>query len=40
MACHQTVLHFPSVLMILIFVCVGIMNRFTSEDDEESMVTL
>ena len=28
------------VLMILIFVCVGIMNRFTSEDDEESMVTL
>ena len=28
------------VLMVLIFVCVGIMNRFTSEDDEESMVTL
>ena len=28
------------VLMILIFVCVGIMNRFTSDDDEESMVTL
>lgn len=28
------------VLMVLIFVCVGIMNRFTNEDDEESMVTL
>ena len=28
------------VLMVLIFVCVGIMNRFTSEDAEESMVTL
>ena len=28
------------VLMVLIFVCVGIMNRFTSEDTEESMVTL
>ena len=28
------------VLMALIFVCVGIMNRFTSDDDEESMVTL
>ena len=28
------------VLMLLIFVCVGIMNRFTSDDDEESMVTL
>ena len=27
------------VLMILIFVCVGIMNRFTN-DDEESMVTI
>ncbi|MBQ4565963.1 MAG: ABC transporter permease [Oscillospiraceae bacterium] len=27
------------VLMILIFVCVGIMNRFTN-DEEESMVTL
>lgn len=27
------------VLMILIFVCIGIMNRFT-DDDEESMVTL
>lgn len=28
------------VLMLLIFVCVGIMNRFTGEEDEESMVTL
>lgn len=28
------------VLMILIFICVGVMNRFTNEDDEESMVTL
>lgn len=28
------------VLMVLIFVCVGIMNRFTDADDEESMVTL
>ena len=28
------------VLMVLIFVCIGVMNRFTSEDDEESMVTL
>ena len=28
------------VLMILIFACVGIMNRFTGSDDEESMVTL
>ena len=28
------------VLMLLIFICVGIMNRFTSEDTEESMVTL
>ncbi|MCQ2418502.1 MAG: ABC transporter permease [Clostridia bacterium] len=28
------------VLMILIFICVGIMNRFTNESDEESMVTL
>lgn len=27
------------VLMILIFVCIGIMNRF-NDDDEESMVTL
>jgi len=27
------------VLMVLIFVCVGVMNRFTN-DDEESMVTL
>ena len=28
------------VLMVLIFVCVGIMNHFTDSDDEESMVTL
>lgn len=28
------------VLMILIFVCIGIMNRFTDGDEEESMVTL
>lgn len=28
------------VLMILIFVCVGIMNRFTDPEDEESMVTV
>ncbi len=28
------------VLMVLIFACVGIMNRFTDGDDEESMVTL
>lgn len=28
------------MLMVLIFVCIGVMNRFTSEDDEESMVTL
>lgn len=28
------------VLMLLIFLCVGIMNRFTSDDDEESMVTI
>ncbi len=28
------------VLMVLIFICIGIMNRFTSEDDEESVVTL
>ena len=28
------------VLMILIFVCVGVMNHFTDSDDEESMVTL
>ena len=28
------------VLMVLIFVCIGVMNRFTSEADEESMVTL
>jgi spermidine/putrescine transport system permease protein len=27
------------VLMVLIFLCVGIMNRF-SDDDEESMVTI
>ena len=27
------------VLMLLIFVCVGVMNRFT-EDDEEGMVTV
>ncbi len=27
------------VLMVIIFVCVGVMNRFTS-DDEESVVTL
>ena len=28
------------VLMVLIFVCVGIMNRFSSQDDAEGMVTL
>ena len=28
------------VLMVLIFVCVGIMNHFADSDDEESMVTL
>ena len=28
------------VLMVLVFVCVGIMNRFTDEDADESMVTL
>lgn len=28
------------VLMVLIFVCVGVMNHFTDSDDEESMVTL
>ena len=28
------------VLMVLSFVCVGIMNHFTDSDDEESMVTL
>ena len=28
------------ILMVMIFACVGIMNRFTSEDDEESMVTI
>lgn len=28
------------ILMLLIFVCIGIMNRFTSEDDGESMVTI
>ena len=27
------------VLMVLIFVCVGVMNRFTDNDDE-SMVTV
>lgn len=28
------------VLMVLIFICIGVMNRFTDDDDEESMVTL
>ena len=28
------------VLMALIFLCVGIMNRFSGSDDEEGMVTL
>ena len=28
------------VLMALIFICVGIMNRFTSSDEEEGMMTL
>ena len=28
------------VLMILIFVCVGVMNRFTSSDDEEGLMTI
>ncbi len=28
------------ILMVMIFACVGIMNRFTSEDSEESMVTV
>lgn len=28
------------VLMILILACVGIMNRFTSSDDEEGMMTI
>lgn len=28
------------VLMALIFICVGLMNRFTNTDDEESVVTL
>lgn len=28
------------VLMLLIFVCVGVMNRFTSSDDEEGLMTI
>lgn len=28
------------VLMVLIFVCVGVMNRFTSSDDEEGLMTV
>mgnify|MGYP007090612102 CR=1 FL=1 len=28
------------VLMELIFLCVGLMNRFSGSDDEEGMVTL
>lgn len=28
------------VLMVLIFACVGIMNHFTSSDDEEAMMTI
>lgn len=28
------------VLMVLIFICVGLMNRFSGTDDDESMVTL
>ena len=28
------------VLMLIIFLCIGIMNRFTEEGDEESMVTI
>ena len=27
------------LLMVIVFVCVGVMNRFTS-DEEESMVTI
>ena len=28
------------VLMVLIFLCIGVMNRFSGSDDEEGMVTL
>ena len=28
------------VLMVLIFLCIGLMNRFSGSDDEEGMVTL